>query len=117
MAKIISPLHSTGARGKLAKSLIFRQQGGIKLATGFYFPGSKKKYTPSVKQLAARETYKTAVASWNQLSIDEKSWYIENAKGQKLTGYNHFMAYPDLITSFAQLGALWLGLAELGNEP
>ena len=115
MAKLIGPLHATEARGKLAKSMVFRQQGRIKLATGFYFPGSKKKYTPSAGQLAARAVYKTNVAGWNQLSPEEKSEYINLAKGQKLTGYNYFMAYPNLTLSFAQLGALWLGLAELGN--
>ncbi|MCD6131915.1 MAG: hypothetical protein J7J61_07430 [Candidatus Hydrothermae bacterium] len=117
MAKVKYPLHSTKATGRLAKSLIFRETKKIAHVTGFYFPGSKIKRKPSTAQSTQRNSYKKKVESWNQLSYEEKCYWLKDAKNKHYNKYNAYIKNPILINNYAILGESWLGLSTLGNEP
>ena len=116
MAKITGPLHSDQGTGGIAKSLIFRNKKGVKFSSAFYFPGKKRKYTPSEKQRAERDFYQEAANFWSNLSQENKDKFINKAKGQRLSGYNFFMREYLGIFEYSLLGALRLGVAGLGKQ-
>jgi len=117
MAKVNNPLHCVEGTGKISKGVIFRNKRGLKFTSKFYFPGIKRKYTPSLNQINQRKYYLDGVIEWHNLSQAEKEIYIEKAKGKNLSGYNLFI--QEFLTKYpyAILGKLTLGVANFGREP
>jgi hypothetical protein len=87
MAKVIGPLLSNEASGKIGERLTFSVRAG-----GQQVRFQKAQTNVSnFKQLRNQEIYKDAVAAWNFLSPAEKAVWKTLASGQFLTGYNLFV--------------------------
>ncbi len=86
MAKPKSPLLSFGARGTIADSLTFQKRGRSGIVRVKPIPTDPK----SPAQLAVRQRYKEAVASWNSLTLQEKEAWRGICPG--LTPYQCFMS-------------------------
>ncbi|MBA7580117.1 hypothetical protein ES708_22008 [subsurface metagenome] len=85
MAKPKNPLLSLGARGTIADSLTFQKRGRATIARQKPIPKDPK----SEAQLAQRQRYKEAVASWHSLTPEEKETWRGVCPG--LTSYQCFM--------------------------
>ncbi len=85
MAKPQQPLMSLGARGTIAGSLTFQKRGRLTIARQKPTPTDPK----SPAQLAQRQIYRDAVATWNALSPEEKEAWRGVCPG--LTPYQCFM--------------------------
>lgn len=85
MAKPDKPLLSLGARGTIADSFTFQKRGRATIVRQKPIPEDPK----SPAQLAWRQVYRDAVASWNSLTTEEK----EAWRGicPRLTPYQCFM--------------------------
>lgn len=103
MAKITGPLHSDEGTGRLGGAQIFRNRKGVKYSSAFYFPGSKKKYKVSTKQIETRELYQKGATAWSALSENQKAQYINHAKGRRYSGYNLFMQEYLILIIMAEL--------------
>ncbi|MBA7588671.1 hypothetical protein ES708_30736 [subsurface metagenome] len=86
MAKPDKPLLSFGARGTIADSLTFQQRGQATIARTKPIPKDPK----SPAQLAQRQIYRDAVASWHSLTTEEKEAWRGVCPG--LTAYQCFMS-------------------------
>lgn len=114
MAKVIHPLLSEQASGKIKSRLTFSvrksgQQVRIQKA---------QKDVLSVGQIAQRDIYKNGVLSWWLLSSAERASYSERAKNFHMSGYNLYMqgALVPSIADRSVLGLFTLGLVSLGKE-
>lgn len=85
MAKPKSPLLSLGARGTIANNLTFQKRGRLTIARRKPIPTDPK----SPAQLAQRQIYKDAVATWNALTPEEQDAWRGVCPG--LTSYQCFM--------------------------
>ncbi|MBA7584127.1 hypothetical protein ES708_26080 [subsurface metagenome] len=85
MAKPKSPLLSLGARGSIGDTLTFQKRGRLTIARTKPIPTDPK----SPAQLAWRQIYRDAVASWNSLTPEEKEAWRGVCPG--LTDYQCFM--------------------------
>ena len=85
MAKPKQPLMSLGARGTIADSLTFQKRGQTTIARSKPIPTDPE----SDAQLAQRQVYRDAVASWNSLTPEEKEAWRGVCRG--LTAYQCFM--------------------------
>ena len=85
MAKPKNPLLSLGARGTIADSLTFQKRGRRTIARQKPIPTDPK----SPAQLAQRQRYKEAVATWHSLTPQEKEAWRGVCPG--LTAYQCFM--------------------------
>lgn len=85
MAKPDKPLLSLGARGTLADSLTFQKRGRLTIVRRKPIPKDPK----SPAQLARRQVYRDAVASWHSLTLEEKEAWRGVCPG--LTAYQCFM--------------------------
>jgi hypothetical protein len=88
MAKVKGPMHSDSAGGQFGKNMIFRSVKKGTVVTGYYKPGSAKKFTLSEAQLAQREKYGQAVEDWRALTNEEREIFNENAKPKNISGWN-----------------------------
>jgi hypothetical protein len=88
MAKVKGPMHSDSAGGQFGKNMIFRSGKKGTVVTGYYKPGSAKKFTLSEAQLAQRQKYGEAVEAWRALTNEEREIFNENAKAQNISGWN-----------------------------
>ena len=86
MAKPKNPLLSLGARGTIADRLTFQKRGLGTIAREKPIPKDPK----SPAQLAQRQRYKEAVASWHSLTPEEKEAWRGVCPG--LTSYQCFMS-------------------------
>ena len=86
MAKPKSPLLSLGARGTIADTLTFQKRGREHIARQKPIPKDPK----SPAQLARRQIYRDAVASWNSLTLQEQEAWRGICPG--LTPYQCFMS-------------------------
>ncbi|MBA7566576.1 hypothetical protein ES708_08267 [subsurface metagenome] len=86
MAKPKSPLLSLGARGTIADSLTFQKRGLATIVRKKPIPKDPK----SPAQLARRQIYRDAVASWNSLTLQEQEAWRGICPG--LTPYQCFMS-------------------------
>ncbi|MBA7588758.1 hypothetical protein ES708_30826 [subsurface metagenome] len=85
MAKPKKPLLSLAARGTIADSLTFQKRGRRTIAREKPIPKDPR----SEAQLAQRDRYKEAVASWHSLTLEEKEAWRGVCPG--LTAYQCFM--------------------------
>lgn len=85
MAKPKGPLLSLGARGTIADTLTFQKQGRGHFVRRKPIPKDPK----SPAQLARRQIYREAVASWHSLTAEEKDAWRTVCPG--LTAYQCFM--------------------------
>ena len=86
MAKPHKPLLSFGARGTITDSLTFQKRGRATIVRQKPIPKDPK----SPAQLAWRQVYRDAVASWNSLTTEEKEAWRGICPG--LTPYQCFMS-------------------------
>ena len=86
MAKPDKPLLSLGARGTIADTLTFQKRGREHIVRQKPIPKDPK----SPAQLAQRQRYKEAVASWNSLTLQEQEAWRGICPG--LTPYQCFMS-------------------------
>lgn len=87
MAKVIGPLHSFEARGKIA-SMVFGLWRGIQWVRMHFIPENPK----TVKQINIRTALTLMVAAWQAESAANKLEWDEIAKGKPLSGYNMYMS-------------------------
>ena len=85
MAKPDKPLLSLGARGTIGDALTYQKRGQLTIARQKPIPKDPK----SEAQLAQRQRYKDAVASWHSLTLVEKEAWRGVCPG--LTAYQCFM--------------------------
>ncbi len=94
MAKVVAPLYSISASGKIAGRLVFsRRSSGQQVRL--------QKSQVDIVTLARstqRAIYTYAVSQWNLLSDSQKKVYDTRAHSLHMTGYNFFMR----LTIFAQ---------------
>lgn len=90
MARVKAPLFSISAQKQLGKALIYKMKENRAFVTGYGFPGSKNKATPSVEQTELRSFYGQQVASWRALSQMQKDVFDATAKRDnlKISGWN-----------------------------
>lgn len=86
MAKLIGPLHSFEASGKVA-SMVFGNWRGIAWVRGHFIPANPK--TP--EQVNIRTALTISVATWQAQTGIEQDLWSDAAKGQPYSGYNLFM--------------------------
>ena len=86
MSKLKSPLISLGARGTISDTLTFQKRGQATIARKKPVPTDPK----SPAQLAQRQIYKDAVATWHALTPEEKEAWRGVCPG--LTAYQCFMS-------------------------
>ncbi|MBA7570584.1 hypothetical protein ES708_12337 [subsurface metagenome] len=86
MSKPDKPLLSLGARGTIADSLTFQKRGREHIVRKKPIPRDPK----SPAQLARRQIYRDAVASWHSLTPEEKETWRGVCPG--LTAYQCFMS-------------------------
>jgi len=91
MAKVKGGLHSDSVGGAFGESMIFRKGKKSTTVTGYYKPGSAKKFDLSYPQLANRDKYGQIVQAWKALTTEQQEVFNENAKGTEMSGWNLFM--------------------------
>lgn len=87
MAKVIGPLMSMDARGKLADSLVFMGWRGVKDVRMWKKPSNPK----TAAQLEIRGYFAQAATAYKSLSPADKSAWGRVASGLALSGYNAFI--------------------------
>jgi hypothetical protein len=87
MAKVIGPLMSIDARGKLANAMVFMGWKGVKTVRSFVVPANPN----TDAQKAVRATFTTAVEKHHLLLGPDKVAWDSRASGQALSGFNLFM--------------------------
>jgi hypothetical protein len=87
MAKVIGPLLSVDARGKLANAMVFMGWKGLKTVRQFVVPANPN----TDPQKAVRATFTTAVGKHHLLLGPDKVAWDARASGQQLSGFNLFM--------------------------
>lgn len=98
MAKIIGPLHSFEASGKVA-SMVFGAWRGIQWVRGHFIPANPQ----TQGQINIRTALTISVATWQAQTAGEKLLWDTAAKGQPYSGYNLFMktALDEYITQLS----------------
>jgi len=86
MAKVIGPLQSFEARGKIG-AMVFGMWRGIQWARQHFIPANPQ----TAGQVNIRTALTLAVAEYQAQSAPEKLEWDVLAKGQPLSGYNLFM--------------------------
>lgn len=86
MAKLIGPLHSFGASGKIA-SMVFGDWRGISWVRQHFIPANPR----TQPQINIRTALTLAVASYQGQTPAEKLLWDGAADGQPYSGYNLFM--------------------------
>jgi len=98
MAKVIGPLHSFEARGKMA-SMVFGLWRGIQWTRMHFIPANPQ----TAKQVNIRTALTLSVAEWQSQAAGEKDLWDAAAAGQPYSGYNLFMSHA-LNEYVSQLG-------------
>lgn len=88
MTKLVAPLGSYSASGKLANVLTYSSRASGNQVRFQRVP--KDKLTPA--RIRARYAYKTAVQGWNSLSPSEQSAFNIQARPKNLTGFNLYIS-------------------------
>lgn len=91
MAKVKGGLHSDSVGGAFGESMIFRRGKKSTTVTGYYKPGSAKKFDLSYPQLVNRDKYGQIVQAWKALTTVQQGTYNDLAKGSGMSGWNLFM--------------------------
>ena len=86
MAKIIGPLQSFEARGKIG-AMVFGMWRGIQWARQHFIPANPQ----TAGQVNIRTALTLMVAEWQSQAAPEKQLWDDAAKGRPLSGYNLFM--------------------------
>lgn len=86
MAKCINPLFSLSAHGKFG-GLIY--QGGMYGPIAAVF--TPQRHKPTEEQIKLNYAFGVTADNWRSLTDEEKEVYNENARGQKMSGFNLYM--------------------------
>ena len=127
MAKLDRPLYGEYATGTLARALAFRNTfnppdppGQPVVTWGAVSKIPIMSCRPSLSQIAQRLLYTSAVAGWNALSDDERS-YWNTTKPSNLTGFNFWIQLfllPNLAYfGFCLFGSTWFQIAPGPDQP
>ena len=99
MARTRSPLFSSSAHGKLARSLVYSKKKSGQLTRAMHYP----KKDPSLKQWTRRHIVGLLTAHWQCMTDNERSTWKTNAAASNLNlpGYQYFLklAQADLYTN------------------
>jgi len=110
MAKVIAPLFSFGASGKLANSLVYMKWKGIDDVRQFVVPANPK----TASQQAQRGRMTDAVAKWHATSwnaTDLTAWNLyASVQTNPMSGFNVFC--KEYITA-AKAGKSWNSLYDI----
>jgi len=98
MAKIIGPVQSFEARGKLGAT-VFGMWRGIQWARQHFIPANPQ----TANQVNIRTALTLMVAEWQSQTSTEQDLWSDAAKGKPLSGYNLFMQ-AGLDEYISQLG-------------
>jgi len=116
MAVVKFPLHSQEVRGSVGQSVVFRKKNRGSVAYSYYYPGSRRKITPSISQVNQRNLYRVGAYGWPHLSASERGYYTNLSKNFSATGYNLFMGDFLAAVPCASLGLLKLAQARFGFD-
>jgi len=86
MAKVIGPLHSFEATGKVA-SMVFGVWKGVQWVRQHFIPQNPQ----TQKQINIRTALTLAVAEWQAQTPTEWGLWDAAVAGKPLSGYNYFM--------------------------
>ncbi len=86
MVKLINPLFSNSAHGKMG-GIVY--QGGPNGATARTHV--LQRYRPSAAQIQQNYFFGIAADNWRVLTQEQKDVYINKAKGTYMSGYNLFI--------------------------
>lgn len=119
MVKVVSPLHSSEARGRLGE-MVYNTWRGIRVVRSR--PASTTQNTPA--QLAARAVSASLTAAWQALTGDQRTLWEIYAAGhpetdwtgtpRRLTGYNLFMRLGHNMNA---CGVSPLSIPPIGTAP
>ena len=98
MAKVIGPIQSFEARGKLGSS-VFGTWRGINVVRAHFIPANPQ----TAAQVNIRAAMSISVISWQALSPADKLTYDTAVKGEPLSGFNK-MVQGALDAYMSQLG-------------
>ncbi len=87
MAKVVGPLFSVDARGKLADSLVFMGWRGLKTVRQWTKPSNPN--TESQKEV--RNAFSASVENWHPLLGNDKEAWKLRASGEPKSGFNIYM--------------------------
>jgi len=87
MAKVIGPLMSMDARGKIADTLVFIGWKGIKDVRTWKKPANPR----TEKQVSQRQKFTSAVLKHHELSAADKSAWDRSATKLTMSGFNLFV--------------------------
>ncbi len=99
MAKVNGPLMSESASGNFGKAMEFRRTLNGHVVTRQHRPGSVTPAQPSAAQLTQRTKYADAASQWQALTVSERLAYSDQAKPQKITGWNLYLSEQLSISS------------------
>lgn len=88
MAKVILPLLSAAAHGKLANQLVYRARAGFNSARVW----KGKRDAKSEAQLAQRERFTGAKEMWPYLDADAKAEFAALVAADHLTAWHGFLS-------------------------
>jgi len=92
MAKVNTPLISFGARGKIARTVVFSGWKGINTVRQHVIPANPK----TIAQTAARTRFAAAVAAWRTYfpeTLARSAWALQaSATPNHESGYNAFVS-------------------------
>lgn len=88
MAKVTGPALSIGARGQIAKSLVYGVWRGVKYARQHVVPNNPR----STAQTLTRSVFSAIDATWKRLLTNSQAPWEAAAKGQKFVGRNKLIS-------------------------
>jgi len=88
LTKLIDPLLSFDARGRIGKLITLTRRQKVNIAERMPIPEDPK----SLAQLSWRHMYQKAVALWHALTTSEKQEWESLARRHHMTGYAYFLS-------------------------
>ncbi len=110
MAKVVGPLFSVDARGKVADSLVFSGWRGIKTVRRWLKPHNPD----TLKQRKTRQQFSNAVSTWGKLTVSDQNAWRKSASGKPLSGFNQMVG---LIKKALHNELGWLFISSVESTP
>ena len=116
MAKLVGPLMSFGARGKLGGSLVYSAWKGINTARQLVTPANPR----SPAQVAQRDLLALIVAAWRSVDIEQAvrtAWNkMAQLTGRPLSGFNLFSSQLVQLAAIDPAASIVSGVSDTGAD-
>ncbi len=116
MAKLVGPLMSFGARGKLGGSLVYSAWKGINTARQLVTPANPR----SPAQVAQRDLLALIVAAWRSVDIAQAvrtAWNkMAQLTGRPLSGFNLFSSQLVQLAALDPAASIVSGVSDTGAD-